>query len=227
MLKLSTPRRPHPSHSRSYGPALHTSGEGGRFPKPPPPGVSISIVSPAWTSTEKQPGSSVRSVGADQTLGAGAAPRRRPPGPAARARGGWRAGRPPSGPGSGSGARRRRRRACAPSPPEPRRTANASTRTGKRRSRISGSVRRELVMWVWTALAPGARWPSRPRRRRWSRSTAASSSPKVKLFIVPWLLAITPSAAIEGVDHVLAGLDIAGDHGGGRPRAQHRAVAAR
>ena len=42
----------------------------------------------------------------------------------------------------------------APSPPDPWRIANRSTRTGKRRSRISGSVRRELVMWVWTALVP-------------------------------------------------------------------------
>ena len=49
----------------------------------------------------------------------------------------------------------RRRRPCArPSPPDPRRIANASSRTGSRVSRISGSVSRLLVMCVCTALGP-------------------------------------------------------------------------
>nr|VFK10837.1 MAG: hypothetical protein BECKLPF1236B_GA0070989_101629 [Candidatus Kentron sp. LPFa] len=42
----------------------------------------------------------------------------------------------------------------APTPPLPLRIANFSSNTGKRCSRISGSVSRELVMWVCTALAP-------------------------------------------------------------------------
>ena len=44
-----------------------------------------------------------------------------------------------------------------PLPPEPRRMWKSSSSTGKRYSRISGSVRRELVMWTCT---PGV--PSKP-----------------------------------------------------------------
>ena len=39
-------------------------------------------------------------------------------------------------------------------PPEPRLMLNSSSRTGRRVSSISGSVRRLLVMWVCTALVP-------------------------------------------------------------------------
>src|SRR5207253_1727793 len=49
---------------------------------------------------------------------------------------------------------------CAPSPPEPRRIAKPSSRTGSRVSRISGSVRRLLVMWVCTALVPSWSGPA-------------------------------------------------------------------
>ena len=36
----------------------------------------------------------------------------------------------------------------------------SSSTTGKRLSNTSGSVRRELVMWVWTALAPSKPGPA-------------------------------------------------------------------
>jgi hypothetical protein len=54
-------------------------------------------------------------------------------------------------------------------PPEPRRIAKRSSSTGKRVSNISGSVRRLLVMCVWTALAPSKSGP-RPRRLRSSHN---------------------------------------------------------
>ena len=41
---------------------------------------------------------------------------------------------------------------CLPSPPLPCRMPKDSSRTGKRHSSTSGSVRRELVMWVCTTL---------------------------------------------------------------------------
>jgi len=47
-----------------------------------------------------------------------------------------------------------------PAPPEPRRMAKRSTRTGKFSSMTSGSVRRELVMWQCTALAPAKVGPA-------------------------------------------------------------------
>ena len=46
-----------------------------------------------------------------------------------------------------------------PLPPLPLRRLNSRSNTGNRNSRTSGSVRRELVMWVCTADAP---WKSRP-----------------------------------------------------------------
>src|SRR5690242_5436029 len=49
---------------------------------------------------------------------------------------------------------------CFPGPPEPRRMANWSRRTGRRFSRISGSVSRLLVMCVWTALVPSWSGPA-------------------------------------------------------------------
>ena len=54
---------------------------------------------------------------------------------------------------------RRRRRGARPAPPLPRRIANDSSRTGKRHSSTSGSVSRELVMCVCTALAPSKSGP--------------------------------------------------------------------
>jgi len=64
------------------------------------------------------------------------------------------------------GARKRTRRSppspprLRPAPPVPRRIRNASTRTGKRHSRTSGSVSRELVMCVCTTLAPSKPGPA-------------------------------------------------------------------
>ena len=43
--------------------------------------------------------------------------------------------------------------------------------TGKRHSSTSGSVRRELVIWVWTASVPWKARPSPRNRRRWFHST--------------------------------------------------------
>ena len=48
----------------------------------------------------------------------------------------------------------------APLPPEPSRMWKSSSSTGKRSSRISGSVSRELVMWVWTPEVPAKPRPS-------------------------------------------------------------------
>ena len=47
-----------------------------------------------------------------------------------------------------------------PLPPEPRRMWKSSSTTGKRLSSTSGSVRRELVMWVCTAAAPSKPGPA-------------------------------------------------------------------
>ena len=47
-----------------------------------------------------------------------------------------------------------------PLPPEPGRMWKSSSSTGKRISRISGSVRRELVMWTWTPEVPAKPRPS-------------------------------------------------------------------
>ena len=41
-----------------------------------------------------------------------------------------------------------------PLPPEPRRMWKSSSTTGKRNSSTSGSVSRELVMWLCTPSAP-------------------------------------------------------------------------
>ncbi len=61
--------------------------------------------------------------------------------------------------------KRMRRRAPSPpchcpAPPEPRRMLNSSSTTGYRSSRISGSVMRVLVMWVWMALVPSKPGPA-------------------------------------------------------------------
>ena len=47
-----------------------------------------------------------------------------------------------------------------PLPPEPLRMWKSSSTTGKRNSRISGSVSRVLVMWVCTASVPGKPGPA-------------------------------------------------------------------
>ena len=47
-----------------------------------------------------------------------------------------------------------------PLPPEPSRMWKSSSSTGKRSSSTSGSVRRELVMWVWTPDVPSKPRPS-------------------------------------------------------------------
>ena len=93
-------------------------------------------------------------------VAAAARPASRPRRRTARTRRGWRASRPSSARGSARGARRRRRRDAGRAPPLPRRIANASSRTGKRHSSTSGSVSRELVMCVCTALAPSKSGPA-------------------------------------------------------------------
>src|SRR4029453_9519519 len=130
------------------------------LPKPPPPGVSMTKESPVPTSADC--GAENRSI--DES----ARTTQLRPGSAS----------PP--PASPRGATRRRlarmlarigsrnvtlrtvppRRGGARSPPEPRRIENSSSRTGKRVSRISGSVSRLLVIWVWTALAPSWSGPA-------------------------------------------------------------------
>ena len=139
------------------GPACGRSRRRDRNPRPP--GSRSRWRRPAARSMRKAARQAPlpRRRRLDQPLTSGAAPGRRRRGPAARARGGWRAAPPPSGRGSGAAGARRRRRAARPRRPSRAAPRSASSRTGKRRSRISGSVRRELVMWVWTALAPSAR----------------------------------------------------------------------
>ena len=53
----------------------------------------------------------------------------------------------------------------------------------------------------------------RPRRRRSSRSSRRRSSPKVMLFIVPWLAAAHAERAEQHVHEALDGLDVAAAHG--------------
>ena len=57
-----------------------------------------------------------------------------------------------------------------------------------------GSVMRVLVMCVCTPRRAGEARARARRRRRSSRSSRSASSPKVRLFIVPWLAASRPSA---------------------------------
>ena len=100
---------------------------------------------------------------------------------------------------------------------------NSSSSTGKRHSSTSGSVRRELVMWVWTASVP-------------SKSGPAPEPPQIGLVILVAVVAEgevvhralgrghDAERAVERVGDALRGLDIAGDDGGRVARGQHRAV---
>ncbi len=138
-------------------------------------------------------------------------------------RGGGSTGSTPSRP-RGNASRR-----TAPSPPRHRprrpsrgRIANASTSTGKRLSSTSGSVRRLLVMCVWTALGAGEARPRARRRRRSFRNIASRSSPKVRLFIVPWRGRHHAERAEQRVGDDLADLDVAGDDRRRIDRVEHR-----
>src|SRR5262249_12928195 len=112
-----------------------------RSPNPPPPGVSITNLSPAAMSAA--------AVALSVSMRPSARTTRFTPG---------LAGSPPFNPAGGTrrrlermfariGSRKRTCRStpspplCRPSPPEPRRIAKRSSSTGKRVSKISGSVR--------------------------------------------------------------------------------------
>ncbi len=112
---------------------------------------------------------------------------------------------------------------CRPAPPLPRRMRNSSTSTGKRNSSTSGSVRRELVMWVCTASVPSK-----------SRPGAGAAGDRL-IILVPVVAegevvhrALRrrhhPHGAIERVGDALRGLDIAGDHRRRIGRPQHAAL---
>src|SRR5690606_38144092 len=129
-------------------------------PYPPPPGVSMTRTSPGRTSAESLPARRTTVPSARSIRLAPGAP-----------------GSPPAIPYGGTrrcwdrvetvmGSRKRIRRTAPsppghrPAPPLPVRTANSSRRTGSRHSSTSGSVRRELVMWVCTTEAPGKPSPA-------------------------------------------------------------------
>src|SRR5471032_2689362 len=130
-----------------------------QVPKPPPPGVSIANTSPAcmsvvWVAPKVSSVPSPRSTQLRPSA-PGCAPCT-PNGAMRR----W-----PARMLAVIAARKRMRRSapspprCAPLPPLPLRIAWVSTSTGKRHSSTSGSVMRELVIWVCTAAVPSKPGP--------------------------------------------------------------------
>ena len=114
-----------------------------------------------------------------------------------------------------------------PLPPEPSRMWKSSSRTGKRNSRISGSVRRELVMWVWTASAAveaGAVGEDTGRRARADRLVVLIAVVAEGEVVHRALRRSERSQRPEqAVGDGLRGLDIARHHRRRIARREHRA----
>src|SRR5882762_6276958 len=123
-------------------------------PYPPPPGVSITKLSPEFISIWSHPSSSTTSPPARYTRLRPVLPDEPPAMPYGAIR------LCPERIAAVIGSRKHTRRIAPfpprqrPAPPLPRRISKLSRSTGKRHSSTSGSVRRELVMWVWTTSAP-------------------------------------------------------------------------